>query len=441
VPATRRFRLSPIPALLGAATVATVVVAVIAVGPETAASATQDRTVSVGKGVVQSTVSGSGALAPARQFELQFGTSGKVVSVKVKAGQHVKRDQVLATLDDSSANVDLAQANADLAVAQDQLTTAESSPSSATSSSSGSSGGTMSVASAQAAVDSAQLNVQNAQAALDATKLRAPAAGTIAAVNGAVGDTVSAGTSSSSSASSSSTASSGAASSSPSSGSSSGGGSSSASTSTSTSTPGFITLAKLSRMQLDVSLSEADVGKVKKGQQATVTINAVPGEQVAGHVVSIGVLASSSSSSTSSAVSYPVTIRLDQSAKGIKAGMSASADIVTAQASGLTVPNQALQGSSVTVLRNGKSTTQTVQTGVAGDSSTIVLSGLQVGDEVVVQSTSAAAGAAALGSGAAQAGPGGARPGFGGGGFGGAGGGARFGAGGGPPGGGVRPGG
>jgi hypothetical protein len=199
-------------------------------------------------------------------------------------------------------------------------------------------------------------------------------------------------------------------------------------------------------MQLDVSLSEADVGKVKKGQQATVTINAVPGEQVAGHVVSIGVLASSSSSSTSSAVSYPVTIRLDQSAKGIKAGMSASADIVTAQASGLTVPNQALQGSSVTVLRNGKSTTQTVQTGVAGDSSTIVLSGLQVGDEVVVRSTSAAAGAAALGSGAAQAGPGGARPGFGGGGFGGGGfggggGGARFGAGGGPPGGGVRPGG
>jgi hypothetical protein len=154
---------------------------------------------------------------------------------------------------------------------------------------------------------------------------------------------------------------------------------------------GFITLAQVSRFRMDVSLSESDIGKVKVGQAATVTVNAVSGTQLAAHVARVGVLASSSSSS--GAVSYPVTLKLDQSATKLKAGMSATADIVVAQASGLTLPSQAVTGSSVVVVRAGRRTTQTVQTGVVGESSTQILSGLREGDEVVVRSASAAAGA------------------------------------------------
>jgi hypothetical protein len=165
-------------------------------------------------------------------------------------------------------------------------------------------------------------------------------------------------------------------------------------------------------MHLEVSLSESDINDVKVGQQATVTVNAASGEEVAGKVVSIDVLSSSSSSTgASSAVSYPVTIALTQTTKGLRAGMSATAEIVTSQAEGVVVPTQALQGSSVTVVKNGERTTQRVQTGVAGDASTQVVSGLSAGDQVVVTSTSAAAGAAASRSGgtssATQSGTGG----------------------------------
>jgi hypothetical protein len=109
---------------------------------------------------------------------------------------------------------------------------------------------------------------------------------------------------------------------------------------------------------------------------------------------------------------------------------------------GIAIPSQALSGSTVTVeAKDGKQSTRQVQAGVVGDSTTQILSGLSVGDTVVVRSTAAAAGAA--GSGANQlnsalsnrAGRGGLGGSFGG--FGGGGGGFRGGAGGAvPPGGG-----
>ncbi len=204
-----------------------------------------------------------------------------------------------------------------------------------------------------------------------------------------------------------------------------------------TSSGSFIVLAQLSRLKLEVGLSESDIGKVEVGQSATVTVNAASGEEVAAHVTSVGVLPTESTGTTgSSAVSYPVVMTLDQSTEGLKAGMSATADIVVSRVTGLAVPSQALRGSSVTVERNGERTAQRVQTGVVGDSATQVVSGLNAGDKVIVTSTSALSGQTASGGGLQQG-----RTGLGGGGgFGGAGGGGFRGAGGGgfgggPPGG------
>ena len=292
----------------------------------------------------------------------------------------------------------------------------------------------MTVAAAQANVDSAQLSVESAEKAVAATTLRAPMAGTVTAVNGSVGQTVSGGSSSASSSSSSSSGSNG--SSGASVAGALGGGGASSSSSSASGGSSFITLAQVSRFRMEVSLSESDIGSVKVGQPATVTVNAASGEQFAARVTDIGVL-SSSSGSSSSAVSYPVTLSLDQTAKGLKAGMSATADIVTSQVTGMAVPSQALNGSTVTVeAADGSQSTQRVQTGVVGDSTTQVVSGLKVGDKVVVRSTAAALGAASgsdqlnsairsrLGSGGLGGGLGGG--GLGGGGFGGGGGGAGF---------------
>jgi multidrug efflux pump subunit AcrA (membrane-fusion protein) len=419
--------------LLSLAAVAAVVVAVLSVGSDTQAT-TSERIVTVSTGVVQSVVSGSGNLEPANQLDVNFGTTGRITKIYVKEGDHVSKGDLLAKLDNASQRVDLAQAQAQLVDAQDALTKAQdaaSADTAATSSdgttiavaaqvtpapsatpsatasprasatptptpsatpqrgsdsgngSSQSDGSTQSVESASAAVQSAELAVQKAQDAFDDTTLRAPAAGTIASVANKVGDTAGA--------------------------------------------DAFIVLAQLSHLKMEVALSESDIGKVKKGQKATVTVNAASGGEVAAHVSSIGVLSSSSDdssqgSSGSSAVSYPVIVTLDQTTDGVRAGMSATADIVTSQASGIVVPNQALRGSTVTLVAGGERTTQRVETGVVGDSTTQVVSGLRAGDRVVITSSSALAGGAASGAGGQQGrfgggGLGGATGGFGGGGL------------------------
>lgn len=458
------------PAALVVLAGAGIAVAVTTVG-SSAVAGSAERTVTVTRGVVQSTVSGSGSLAPANQLDLTFGASGEVLGIYVKPGEHVSAGQLLAKIDPSSAEVDLAEARATLQSARDALASAQSGGTATVSADAhagavvhtialtaddsgvpadgagaeptaqanatalakakakalakakakalarakaaakakaateteraapagggsarsggggsgaaagasaggGSSGAATSVASATAAVKSAELSVAKAEKALAATKLRAPMAGTVAEVNGAVGDTVGSSASASSGAADAGSTAAGAED---------GAGADSGS--------GFITLAQVSRFRMEVSLSESDVGKVKAGQAATVTVNAVSGTELAAHVERVGVLAASDSSS--GAVSYPVTLKLDQRATKLRAGMSATADIVVAQASGLTLPSQAVTGSSVTVVRDGERTTQRVQTGVVGESSTQILSGLQEGDEVIVRSASAAAGASA----------------------------------------------
>jgi multidrug efflux pump subunit AcrA (membrane-fusion protein) len=436
---------------IAALALAAVVVAVIVVGSPAASSA-RERTVTVARGVIQSTVSSSGNLEPANEADVDFATSGEVTHVYVKEGQHVSKDDILAKVDPDAANVALAQAEADLQSAQDALddaeeaesssttaTTAQAKGGSDTSGQSSSATSTMTVAAAQANVDSAQLSVESAEKAVAATTLRAPMAGTVTAVNGSVGQTVSGG--SSSSASSSSSSSSGSDGTSVAGGLGGSGANSSASSSSGGSS--LVTLAQISRFRMQVSLSESDIGSVKVGQPATVTVNAASGEQFAARVTDIGVLSSSSGSGASSAVSYPVTLTLDQTGKALKAGMSATADIVTSQVTGLAVPSQALSGSTVTVeADDGTQTTQRVQTGVVGDATTQIVSGLKAGDEVVVRSTAAALGAAASGSNQlnsairSRLGAGGVGGGLGGGGFGGAGfggGGPRNGGGGGAP--------
>jgi multidrug efflux pump subunit AcrA (membrane-fusion protein) len=401
---TLRNRPSPTLIALSALAATAVAIAAIVVGSPVA-TADSGRTVAVARGVIQSTVSGSGNLAPANQLELNFGTSGDVTKISVEEGEHVSKGQLLARIDDSSAKVAVAQAKADLASADDQQASATT---------------TTASASAAAAVDSAELALKSAEQALADTELRAPVPGTVTSIAGAVGDAVGSGSGSGTSSSSGASASDSA---------------DSASTSTSTSTTsssGFITLAQLSRLTMDVSVGEADVGKVKVGQAATVTVDAVSGLQLSGHVAAIGVLSASSSSSSSSAVSYPVTIALDQGSTTARAGMSASADIVVSEVSGLSVPSQAVSGSAVMLVENGKQVRTPVQTGIVGDSTTQIVSGVKAGDQVYVRSPSAAAGAAATGSTSTSGQPG-ARPG---GGFGGGGGG--FGGGGGGFGGGAR---
>jgi multidrug efflux pump subunit AcrA (membrane-fusion protein) len=405
--------------LLGLLCVGAIATAILVVGPASGSQTSQSRTATVARGVVQSTVSGSGNLQAASQLNLGFKTSGTVTHIYVTQGKQVAQGQLLATLDPQSAEVTLEQARASLQAAEASLAQEEenngetsagqSSGGSGTSRAGAGAGAgstttstttsaaakpTISTAtreanlsSARGAVKSDELTVRGDEEAVQDTKLYAPEDGTIASLSGLLGEVVSASGTTRASSSSSSSSSSGsgasAAGGASSSGRSAAGSSSSSGSSGSSSSP-FAILSDLSRMRLVVALSESEIGSVRVGQIATVTVEALEGRKLAAHVSEVAIL----STSASGVVSYDVTFQLDQMESGLKPGMSATAEVVVKQAEGVNVPTSAISAGSVTVVRSGKDVPQRVVTGLAGNSSTIVLSGLKAGETVVLPEAS-----------------------------------------------------
>lgn len=358
------------------------------------------RVVTVAKGTVLATVSGSGTLASPSDAGVDFTTGGRLTEVDVKPGDKVAKGQILGRVDPTAAKETLQQDQASLASAQASLTKVEAGEPVTTGSGSGSGSGTGSGREAAAptptpspvyTVDPAQLaqakaqltQAQNAvdadQRAVDGTVLRSPAAGTVASVSAAKGQTVS-GTGSSTSGGS---------------GSGSGSGSSSSSTSSSAGSTlsGFVVLTIPSGMQVTANFSEADSLKVKAGQPATVTLNAESSTVLNAKVLSVSSLPVSSSSGSggsSSAVQYAATLAITSPTADLRTGLSASIQVVTGEASGaLNVPTAAVSGTganrTVTVVDADGNTTRTgVTVGVEGDTTDQITSGLTEGQQVQI---------------------------------------------------------
>jgi hypothetical protein len=138
---------------------------------------------------------------------------------------------------------------------------------------------------------------------------------------------------------------------------------------------------------MTVAFSESDISKIKVGQAANITLEALSGVELAAHVSSISTLGTSSSG----VVSYDATLTLDQRDSRVKPGMSASAAVVTGQASGVNLPNSAVTSTGsvgrVNLLQSGKAVPTTVVVGLVGDSRTQIVSGLKAGDQVQVTTT------------------------------------------------------
>ncbi len=300
-----------------------------------------------------------------------------------------------------------------------------------------------SIASAQASIDGAEANLRSAEQTLSKTRLYAPATGTITSLaslspgdsvsaggTGAAGSGSSSGGSGSNAGSAASGAGGGAGTTAGSLGGSSGTSSSSSSGGSSSATP-FAEIVDTSSMTMTVAFSEADITQVKVGQPATVSIDALSGVELAGHVSSISTVGTTSSG----VVSYDATVTLDQLDPRVKPGMSASATVVTGQADGVTVPTAALSGTgslaSVNVKKNGKTLAQPVIVGLRGSTRAQVVGGLSAGDQVVISITLPALGTTSTTSSGSNGTLGGGGGRFGGGGFGGGGfGGGGFGGGG-----------
>jgi HlyD family secretion protein len=168
-------------------------------------------------------------------------------------------------------------------------------------------------------------------------------------------------------------------------------------------------LANLSSMQLVVSVSESDIGSIKVGQPATISVDALPNEEFAARVTAISLL----SSDSSGVVSYSVTIKLTQNSSQLKPGMTATATIITGQVSdAVNVESAAISSrssdSTVTVDKNGKMVVTPVITGLVGASSTQIVAGVTPGEELAIPiSTSIATSTTTTGSGTLGSGTGG----------------------------------
>jgi HlyD family secretion protein len=149
-----------------------------------------------------------------------------------------------------------------------------------------------------------------------------------------------------------------------------------------------IQLADLDHLEIVVNMSEVDVNRLKEGQAAQITMDALPDATFQGTVTQIapaGVL-------SQGVVNYPVTIALTPPFDGVKTGMTASPSIIVEQRDNvLTVPNRAVRSQgrqrTVTVLFEGQQMQVPVQTGLSNDTSTEITSGLKEGDEVVLNTT------------------------------------------------------
>lgn len=159
-----------------------------------------------------------------------------------------------------------------------------------------------------------------------------------------------------------------------------------------------------------IALNEIDAAKIKVGQKATLTFDAVDGVSITGVVAEIDTMGTVSQG----VVTYTVKIGFDTQDSRVKAGMSVNASIITdVKSDVLTVPNSAVktQGNTHYVqmfdtplpaasgnLGSPSSVAprqQTVEVGTSNDTETEIISGIKEGDQVVTKTIAGATTAAA----------------------------------------------
>jgi HlyD family secretion protein len=196
----------------------------------------------------------------------------------------------------------------------------------------------------------------------------------------------------------------------------------------------LMTLSDMSIVTAEVKVDETDIVNVRNGQEAEVTIDAVPGKVFKGKVTEIGsqaVLRSSglattqSTTSTQEAKDFKVVVTLENPPDNLRPGLSATARIKTAEKKNVVaIPIQALamrtrkdleeaakskkRDSSVTlaapppapsaadpkkdevqgvfVVSGNKAVFRPVETGISGVTDIEIIKGIQPGDTIVTGS-------------------------------------------------------
>jgi HlyD family secretion protein len=146
-------------------------------------------------------------------------------------------------------------------------------------------------------------------------------------------------------------------------------------------------LDDLSRLLVDVEVSEVDINRVKVGQAATLSFDAIPEIDYAGEVVAVAL----AGNTEQGAVNFRVIVELLESDEAVRPGMTAAVTVVVTELENvLLVPNRAvrvLDGKRVVyVLKdNGEILPFTIELGASSESYSEILEGeFSQGDAIVL---------------------------------------------------------
>lgn len=274
----------------------------------TADKAPPYRFVAIERGDIEASVAATGSLGAVTTVAVGTQVSGRVVEIHADFNDRVKKGQLIARIDptllqqavlDAQAGLERARAEAEKAEVeyrrnlglfeQKVLTEIEFNTAK------------YAQAVAIANVKSAQVALARAKQNLAYTDIYAPIDGIVVERNVSVGQTVAA----------------------------------------SLSAPQLFLIANdLAQMQILASVSESDIGSIRKEQPVTFTVQAFPNETFKGVVEQVRL----QSTTTENIVNYTVVVTVANPGEKLLPGMTASANFITGEARGiLSVPNAALR--------------------------------------------------------------------------------------------------
>lgn len=348
------------------------------------AGGTVYKTQKIENGDIMESITASGTINPLSTVSVGSQASGRIAEIYVDYNSVVKKGQLLALIDQENAKATVQQREAALEIAKAQVNVEENNIKyykkalnriSKLNASKYSTEKDLEAAERdydnavaqlileQAQVKQAQASLNSAQTELSYTEIKAPVDGIVISKAVEVGQTVAA----------------------------------------SFETPELFSVAEdLTKMQIEASVVEADIAKVKEGQKVRFTVDSYADDYFYGTVTQVR----NEATTTSNVVTYTVVIGIDNTNMKLKPGMTANVEIITAEEKGvMLVPNQALRfyiddsdnakrykDRGVWIIKNGHPERVTVKIGVSDDDNTQILeSTLKIGDEVIVSKELSAA--------------------------------------------------
>ncbi len=256
-------------------------------------------------------VGSSGVVEPLATVEVKSKASGEILDLFVETGDYVEEGALLVHIDPRTVRNRLAQAEAALKAAQSrrqisvsQMKRAERLVKSGTFTEADHEQAALELANAEAQVVSTEVEVENARIAVDDTEIRAPVTGTVIMKPVEKGQVISSPTQDFA------------------------GGTL------------LMSMADLSAVQIRALIDETDIGKVRAGMQAEVTVAAYPNQPFAGEVVKIEPQAVVEQNVTM----FAVLLSISNSEGMLMPGMNAEVEIsVAARQNVLAVPLMALR--------------------------------------------------------------------------------------------------